>query len=170
MEGDVAMTNLFNLTAEYQAAAERLADLDLPPEVIADTLDSMSGDIEDKWKNTIFVVKNIRAMAEARKEAAKAMLETAASELKRCEYLQDRVLQSMILVGRDKCDCTYFKLSVRDNQHSVVIDSESEIPRMYKRVVPETTAPDKVLIKEALLAGLSVPGVHLMRTKSLSVR
>ena len=40
------MTALSLIAAEYRAQAELLADLDLPPEVVADTLESIGGEFE----------------------------------------------------------------------------------------------------------------------------
>lgn len=164
------MSNLYALSAEYQAASDRLHDMELDDQTIVDTLEGMVGDIEEKWKNIIFVVRNLNAMAEARKAAAKTMLDMAASEIKRAAYLQDLVLQSMILVGRNKADCTFFKLAVRDNPYSVIVTNEEKIPDKYKRIIPATSAPDKIAIKEALLAGEVIESAHLVRIKSLSIK
>ena len=40
------MTTLSLIAAEYRSQAEALADLDLPPEVVADTLESIGGDMQ----------------------------------------------------------------------------------------------------------------------------
>ena len=42
------MTSLYDIAAQYRADVARLADLDLPAEVITDTLDAMSGELEVK--------------------------------------------------------------------------------------------------------------------------
>ena len=64
------MTTLYELSAAYRALSERLndADADMPPEVIADTLDGEAGDLEDKVTNTAKVSQNKRA--EASREAS----------------------------------------------------------------------------------------------------
>lgn len=41
-------TPLYKLADEYLAIAQLLADHDLPEEVIADTLEGASGDLEEK--------------------------------------------------------------------------------------------------------------------------
>jgi hydroxymethylpyrimidine/phosphomethylpyrimidine kinase len=70
------MTALYELAHSYRDAAEKLADLDLPPEVIEDTLESLSGDLEVKATNTAMLVRNIEATAEKIKEAEAAMAVT----------------------------------------------------------------------------------------------
>jgi hypothetical protein len=45
------MQTLYQLADEYLAIAQQLADKDLPEEVIADTLEGASGDLEQKAWN-----------------------------------------------------------------------------------------------------------------------
>ena len=42
------MTALFELAAEYRAISDKLHDLDLDDQTIADTLESLNGDIQEK--------------------------------------------------------------------------------------------------------------------------
>lgn len=49
------MTALYNLATEYRAAADRLHDIDVPEEVIADTLEGLAGEVEAKSTNVAFV-------------------------------------------------------------------------------------------------------------------
>ena len=57
------MTALYLLTQEFREAAEKLADAELPDEVIADTLESLQFPIEEKAKNVAMVIRNIEASA-----------------------------------------------------------------------------------------------------------
>ena len=47
LHGD-EMSSLYEIATSYRADVARLADLDLPAEVITDTLDAMSGELEVK--------------------------------------------------------------------------------------------------------------------------
>ena len=84
--------NLYQLATAYQHDAAKLADLDLPDDVIADTLESMSGDLELKATNTIMVAKNLRATANAIKEAEAKMATRRKAMEARADAL-DSVLQ-----------------------------------------------------------------------------
>ena len=53
------MTALYLLTQEFREAAEKLADAELPDEVIADTLESLQFPIEEKAKNVAMVIRNM---------------------------------------------------------------------------------------------------------------
>ncbi len=162
--------NLYELKHEYQIAALKLQDLDLDPETLADTLESMSGDLEAKATNTVMVAKNLRATAAAIKEAEAAMAERRKAMESRADYLDKRVFDVMIETGIHKIECPYFKLSIRDNPPTVEVFDVLQLPGDYMREVPATYAPDKALIKKAIADGYEVPGAKLTTSKRLEVK
>ena len=163
-------TSLFSLAAEYKSAEEKLMDSDLPDEVIADTLEGMSGELEVKAQNVAFVIRNAESMAEQIKQAEDAMAKRRKAYENRAERLRSYVLANMLTTGKTVIECPYFKMSVRNNPESVVIDAESQIPQDYMREIPASYSPDKALIKQAIKDGFEVPGAHLTRTQSLSIK
>ena len=162
-------TSLFSLAAEYKSAEEKLMDSDLPDEVIADTLEGMSGELEVKAQNVAFVIRNAESMAEQIKQAEDAMAKRRKAYENRAERLRSYVMANMLTTGKTVIECPYFKMSVRNNPESVVIDAESQIPQDYMREIVKTE-PDKALIKQAIKDGFEVPGAHLTRTQSLSIK
>ena len=164
------MTALYLLTQEFREASEKLADAELPDEVIADTLESLQFPIEEKAKNVAMVIQNIEASAKAIKEAADAMILRANSEENRAKHLKGYLQSAMEATGITKIESPYFVISLRNNPESVVIDAESQIPADYMREVPATYSPDKTLIKKAIQDGYEVPGCHLTRTQSLQIK
>jgi hypothetical protein len=164
------MTALYLLAQDFREAAEKLADSDLPDEVIQDTLESLQFPVEEKAKHVAFVIRNMEASAKAIKEAADAMLLRAKAEENRAKHLKGYLQSAMLATGISKVECPYFVLSIRNNPESVVIDAESQIPQDYMREIPATYAPDKALIKKAIQDGFTVPGCHLTRTQSLSIK
>ena len=164
------MTALYLLTQEFREAAEKLADAELPDEVIADTLESLQFPIDEKAKNVAMVIRNIEASAKAIKEAADAMILRAKSEENRAKNLKGYLQSAMEATGITKIESPYFVISLRNNPESVVIDAESQIPADYMREVPATYSPDKTLIKKAIQDGYEVPGCHLTRTQSLQIK
>ena len=67
------MTSLYDIAAEYRQTADKLADLDLDEQTIADTLEGMSGALEVKAQNVVMFARNLEATATAIKEAETAM-------------------------------------------------------------------------------------------------
>lgn len=165
------MTALFDIAREYREAADKLADLDLPPEAIEDTLESLSGDLEAKAQNTAFVIRNLEASAAAIKEAEAQMAARRKAIENRAARVRDYLLANMMVAGIQKIECPYFRMSVRDNPPAVEIYEPGLIPAEYMRQPePPPPSPDKTAIKEALRAGVDVPGCKLTIGKRLEIR
>lgn len=163
--------SLFQIAGEYRAAADQLADLDMPEEVVRDTLESISGDLEVKAVNVASFVRNLEASAAQIKEAEQQMANRRRAIEKRAESVREYLLNNMIHAGVSKIECPYFKLAVRDNPPAVVIDEPALIPLGYMtEPVAPPPAPDKAMIKKAINDGFEVPGAHLARGKRLDIK
>ena len=165
------MTALFDIAREYREAADKLADLDLPPETIEDTLESLSGDLEVKATNTAFVIRNLEASAAAIKEAEAQMAARRKAIENRAARVRDYLLANMMVAGIQKIECPFFKLSVRDNPPAVEVYEPGLVPGEYMRQPePPPPSPDKTAIKEAMKAGVDVPGCKLTVGKRLEIK
>ena len=162
--------SLFELKSEYQQAAQKLQDMDLDEQTLADTLESLSGDLEAKATNTVMVSRNMRATAAAIKEAEASMSARRKAIEARADYLDKRVFDTMIETGIQKIECPYFKLSIQDNPPSVDVFDALQVPADYMREVPATFTADKALISKALKDNYDVPGAKLVRTQRLVVK
>lgn len=162
---------LYKLADAYLEASSKLADLDLPPEVVTDTLEGMAGEIEVKATNVAMFCRNLEASAEAIKQAESDMTARRKAIEKRAQHLRDYLKQQMERTGITKIECPYFKMSIRQNPPAVVIDAESQIPAQYMRTPePPPPAPDKKQIADALKAGQDVPGCHLSTTTRIEIK
>lgn len=168
------MATLYELSAAYRALSERLndADADMPPEVIADTLDGEAGDLEEKVTNTAKVIQNMRAEAKAIREAMADMSARAAATDKRADSLESYLLANMQLADMPKVKSPWFIVSLKTSQRTI-IDDESLIPADYLREIPavaDSTAPDKALIKKSLADGYAIPGAHVEQHVTVSIK
>ncbi|WP_374357013.1 siphovirus Gp157 family protein [Chitinimonas sp.] len=164
-------TSLYVLAKEYQEAAAKLADLDLPDQVIADTLEGLAGEVEVKATNVAMFIRNLEATADAIKTAEKQMAERRRAIEGRIDRMSDYLKGAMLATGISKIECPYFKLAIRDNPASVVIDAASQIPAEFMRTPePPPAQPDKKLIAEAFKAGREVPGCHMARGQRLEIK
>lgn len=162
-------TSLFDLVGEYRAAADALSDLDLDPQTVADTLESLSGDLTDKAQNVAYVALNFEATAEAIKAHAAKQIERAKAIQERAAGLRRYIAASMEAVGMEKIEGPGVKLSFRKST-AVVIDGEDLIPTEYMRRKPAPPLePDKAAISAAIKAGKEVPGAHVEARKSLQI-
>jgi hypothetical protein len=162
---------LYVLAAEYQAATEKLADLDLPEEVVRDTLESLAFPLEQKAANVAMFVRNLEATAEAIKVAESEMAARRRAIENRVASLRHYLHINMQACGITKIDNPHLRLVLRSNPPAVVIDSERLIPAEFMRQPePPPPAPDKGRIAKALKSGLEVPGAHLQNSTRLEIR
>lgn len=164
-------TSLYVLADEYREAAERLADMDLDDQTIADTLEGLAGALEVKATNVAMFVRNLEATAETIKEAEAKMAARRKALENRAARVRDYLKMNMERTGIKKIECPYFKIAIRENPAAVVIDAASQIPDDYmKHPEPPPPSPDKALIAKAIKDGFDVPGCHLERGTRLEIR
>mgnify|MGYP001002869819 CR=1 FL=1 len=165
------MSALYELAAEYRTDCEKLADMDLDEQTLADTLEGLSGELEVKAQNVIMFTRNLEATAAAIKEAEAQMAARRKALENRAAGLRRYVLENMQFAGIQKIECPYFKLSIRDNPAAVEIYEPGLIPAQYmKQPEPPPPSPDKTAIKAAIAAGAEVPGAKLTRGIRLEVK
>lgn len=165
---------LFALADEYLAALKTLESLadagTLSAEVVADTLEGMSGELEAKATNVIGYAKSLELEAAAIKAATEPMLQRAKALETKAEWMRAYVKTQMERTCITEIKSPYFVLKIRDNPASVKIDNEAGIPEKCWRVIPETREPDKKAIKAMIESGEEVQFAHLERTRRLEVK
>ena len=165
------MTALYELAQEYRAAAEKLADMDIDEQTLADTLEGMGGELEMKAQNVILFTRNLESTACAIKEAEGQMAARRKALENRAAGLRRYVLENMQFAGIQKIECPWFKLSIRDNPAAVDIYEPGLIPAEFmKQPEPPPPAPDKTAIKAAINAGTEVPGARLTKGTRLEIK
>ena len=160
---------LYELTAEFKAVADKLEQLDLDDQTIADTLEGYSADFDNKVISISSFIRNLEVSAHAMKVAEVEMYNRRKAVENKVEHLQNYVLTNMKAIGKDKVECALFKVSVRNNPASVVVDESAVVPKEFV-VTKVTESVDKKALKTALEEGLVVEGVSLVRSNSLSIK
>lgn len=164
------MTALYLIAAEYKADAAKLTDLDLPAEVIEDTLESLAGELEAKAQSVAFVIRSLESEAAAIAGWRKAAEQREKAALARAERLRDYLAGNLIACGIERVSGPGVEISFRKSS-AVVIDEPGLIPVAYMRQPdPPPPAPDKKAIAEAIKAGADVPGAHVEHRKNLQIK
>lgn len=163
------MTALFELASQYRALSDKLRDLDLPEEVIADTLEAEGGDLQEKSINIAKFFRNVESDADQIEEAAKAMLARAKALRGRAASLRHYLHTNMEKAGISKIESPWFVIAVKQNPESVVIDNEVDVPDKFFREIHKYEI-DKQRIKLAIKNGDAVPGCHLERTTRIEIK
>jgi hypothetical protein len=161
--------SLYEISNDYLMACNDLMDRedDFSPEVIADTLEGMKGDLQVKCTNVAAYYKNMQKECSAMRKYEKNMQDRRKALESKAENLKKYLESSMIKCGISKIESPEFTLSIRKKPKSVFIDDASLIPECYTRI---SVSPDKVKIKEALNMGNNIPGVHLESSEGLVIK
>ncbi len=165
------MTQLYILADQYNEAAQTLSNLDLDAQTIADTLESLSGDLEQKATGTAMVVRNMQSLAAQIKEAEADMSARRKALESRAEYLTKYLHDCMTHAGMTSIECAHFAIKIKTNPPSVAIDDSGLIPAQFMRT-PEPPPPtiDKTAIKDAIKAGQEVPGARMQQLTRLEIK
>lgn len=164
-------TSLYVLASEYQSAASKLLESDYDEQTIADTLESLSGDLEVKATNVAMFIRNLESTAVQIKDAEKQMAERRKAIEAKADGIKRYLFDSMKRAGISKIESPYFALTIKKNPPSVVIDDASAIPAKFMVTPPPPPpTPDKALIKKAIVDGFDVPGAHLEQGERLEIK
>jgi hypothetical protein len=168
------VTALYQLVEQYRSLEALDASDDLPPEVIRDTLEGLTGELTVKATNVARYILNVEAMAEAVERASTQMKCRANRMRNRADSVREYLRNNMQGAGITKIEAIEFVLALKKNPPAVVIDDEAAIPDDYK-VTPEPAPPplprpDKKLIAKAIKDGFAVPGCHLEQAERLDIR
>jgi Siphovirus Gp157 len=165
------MTSLYQIAAEYRQQLSALADLDMPPEVVADTVEGMAGDVEAKLRAVIAYSLELDILATGASDAAKRMQDRAKALQSRVEWLRTYALQAMQGCGIGEVATEEFAAKLAKKPASVNVIDATLIPPAYMRTPePPPPAPDKKAIGDALKAGASVPGCELVQGYRLAIK
>jgi hypothetical protein len=159
---------LYEIADQYREALQALADPELPPEVVQDTLEALTGDFALKARNVAAVVLLLEGEAELIEKAMQRMGRRRKALENRAEGLREYLKVQMEKTGLGEVKSPELMLKIRQNPPRVILDDETRVPRRFrhKEVLIHF---DKNAIKAALLTGKKVKGAHLEQHTRLDI-
>lgn len=162
------MSNLYQLTNNYETVLNMLYDEDADEEMILDTLEAIEGEIEDKANNYAKIIKELEAKQNARKEEAKRLTESAKVFENRVKALKSNLFNSMKATGKTKFATDLFSFNIAKNGGKQTLTIDGEVPEEYTKAVIEN---DTDKIRQALENGEKLTFAHLEpRGESLRIK
>lgn len=133
------------------------------------TLDGLKMAKEQKMDNILCLIKNLKASADACEAESKKLLERAAQKRKRIEWLEVYLSQHMIVGETFESVHGVIRYSLKPPK--VDIEDEDEIPSKWKVTKTKVTESwNKKGMREAMMAGVEIPGASLTRDWKMDVR
>lgn len=109
------MSSLYELTDEYKAVEEMLYDPEVDEQTVIDTLEAISGEIEDKADNYAKLIRELKADADKLAEEERRMRARRQSLESRAERLKTTLQANLEFIGKTKFKTALFSFSVSPN-------------------------------------------------------
>ena len=156
--------NLYELSVAFQ----EVQNMDLDPEVMQDTLDSIEDAIENKAENIAKLIRNLESDVTAYKEEEDRLKTKRQATENKVKWLKTYLEDNMKLTGKTKFKSGMFNFSIQKNPASVNITDEKAIPEEF--LIQQPPKVDKTSLKDILKRGIEVPGAELKQTEGLRIR
>jgi hypothetical protein len=167
--------NLYTLTANQQALVAKLEQSGFDSQTITDTLEGEENSLQlqEKRLGYIAIIKQKRALAAMRIQAAKDIDELGKQDELAAERLEAALFQSMQNTGDKDLIGVEFEAHIQGKAAAVEIIDPALVPRKYW-ITPEPKVPvaaiSKTLIGADLKAGIAIEGAKLGINKKLVIK
>ena len=161
------MGSLYDIVGEFQQIYEIMADPEVDEQIIADTLEGLTGELEVKAEGYCKVIRMLNAEAEALDQEAQFFKKKADVRKNNAKRMKEALCSAMIATGHDGKEglkAGNFTLKVQGNGGKQPLMITGDVPENMLRTIKE---PDQDLIREYLAenecdwAHLEERGKHL---------
>lgn len=161
------MSVLYDLTDKL-TSLQRLAESGkADPEAIADTMEMVEGDFDDKAVGYVKVYKSIEADVKEIDAEIKRLQERKTSAKKNAATIKSRLAQAMVETGREHIHTPLFSIYTR---RTVSVEAPEDPNKLPPEFIKTTLTVNKSDLKKALQAGREVPNARLVENIGLGVR
>lgn len=145
-----SIMNLYELANEYQQALDFLTDPanDIDDQTIADTIESLDGDIDDKILNVARFIVSIEHQADGIAEIQKRQQQRKKSLENKADWLRNYIQVNLNKTAKTKVTSPDIAVSLAKLPASVKVIDEAQIPADFWREKIERSV-DKTAIKQA---------------------
>lgn len=152
------MSTLHEITGQYLELYEMMESADeLEMKIIADTLDGMDGELEEKADGYAKIMAELDAEAVKFEKEADRLAARAEQLHNRSKILKGRLKAAMILCDRRKFKTDFYSFAICKNGGVAPMEVDATaVPDDYMKKIPDTSK-----IREALNAGEILPFAEL---------
>ena len=163
---------LYELTNELQQLLMMAEDPDVDPEILQDTIEGVTGEIEVKADGYAKVIRQLEADASGLKAEIDRLTARKRSIDNSVERMKEALKNAMMIADKTKFKTELFSFNIQLNPAKVVIDDPANIPRGF--LIPQEPKVDTAAIRKSLQDEQEAPflrGIaHLERSTGLRIR
>lgn len=162
---------LYELTNELQQLLAMAEDPDVDPEILRDTIEGVTGEIEVKADGYAKVIRQMESDGAGLKTEIDRLTARKRAIDNSIDRMKEALKNAMILADKPKFKTELFSFNIQKNPKKVIIDAPIEnIPTVW--LVPQEPKVDKAAIKAALeaedLTALSI--AHIEQDDGLRIK
>lgn len=161
------MNILYDLTDKLTSLQRLAEDGTVDPALIADTMDSIEGDFDDKAVGYVKVYKSIDADVKEIDAEIKRLQERRSSFKNNANTIKQRLVQAMVETGHEHIKTPLFTIYTR---RTVSVQAPEDPNQLPPEFIKTTLGVNKIELKKALQAGREVPNARLTENVSLGVK
>ena len=160
---------LFDIVGDYRKLLEFAMEAgEEEAQALADTMEAIEGEFEDKADNYAKVISALHATADSLDAEIKRLQSRKTAMNNNADRIKKNLEKAMIATGKEKFKTTLYSFGIQNNPASVVIDDDASIPTEYR--IPQPDKIDKKAIGDFLKSGNEVNFAHLEQSQSLRIR
>ena len=165
---------LYEISKLYKSFIDMVENDEIPQDALADTLESITAEIEDKADNIACMIKNLTADAEAIKAEEQNLAKRRKSKESRIEWLKSYLTDNLVANGLDEIETARNKITFRASE-SVMIDNETDFIEwaMHNNealLSYKTPTVNKTAIKKAIADGAKLDGVRIESRENIQIK
>lgn len=161
------MIKLYEIAENFKNIQALLEDETIPSEVVEAALQEIQGNFEEKAENIVSLIKSLEGEAAAYREEEKRLATLRKTSENKVESLKNYLFSTMQVMELKIVKTPLFKLNIKKNPPSVIVDNIEAIPEDFLVFKMEA---DKKLLGEKLKAGEKIEGCHIEQKESLSIK
>ena len=129
---------LYELRAEYMELLALLEDPDTDPQVIADTMEGIQGELDIKCDSYVVVIRQLEAQVEMIDTELIRLEKNKSALTNNIKRMKAAVLDTIQMTGSRKMVTDHFKLSIVKNggKQPMEVDEIEKIPQDYLTMKP----------------------------------
>lgn len=159
---------LYEIADRYREILSMDATTDDERAALVNALDEAGGDFRQKAENVCAYIRNCEAYADTIRAEEVRLANKRQALQKKAEKLTSYLEAMMFMTGQSDIRAGIFDLKIVKNPPSITVLNEAEVPQEY--YIQQAPLLSKQAIKEAIKAGISVPGIEVVQNERLRIK